>query len=337
MGYEVDFLPVKSGGAAISVRWGQPGDYKVLVYDAGTALSGAQMVAHIQNLYMTSHVDYLVSSHPASDHMDGLPVVLGKLTVGELWMQRPWAYSRRLRSAMGPARALESLAKSRGVPVFEPFAGANVGPFVVLSPGHDWYVDALLPAFNAKFDGKFDGPGEGASQRIARLLEFVHLLDRWTRRYARERLRAHATTTAENESSAVLYGEFGGQGVLLTGRAGVQALDAGATFAERLGVDLPSQLCLLQAPNAGNLNHVSTQVLDRIVGQSTPAAQRKHTKSAFVSISIEARQRLSRILTEALSRRGALSFATRGVSLHHWHEMPDRGWYRTQPDTLLEI
>ncbi len=42
MGYEVDFLPVRSGGAAISVRWGRPGNYKVLVYDAGTAVSAVR-------------------------------------------------------------------------------------------------------------------------------------------------------------------------------------------------------------------------------------------------------------------------------------------------------
>jgi len=332
MGYEVDFLPVRSGGAAISVRWGRPGNYKVLVYDAGTAVSGEQMVAHIEKLYMTSHVDYVVSSHPASDHMGGLAVVLAKLTVGELWMQRPWACSRRLRSTMAPARTLEKLATARGIPVYEPFAGANIGPFVVLSPGHDWYMDALLPAFGAQ-------PGnspKSAALPFAKFREFVHSLDHWTRRYPRERLRPDAATTAENESSAVLYGEFDGRGVLLTGRAGVRALDAAASFAELLGIDLPSRLCLLQAPNAGSLDHVSTKVLDRIVGQSKPQSQRRYTKSAFISISVDARQRLSRALAEALNRRGAISFVTQGMSLHHWHEMPDRGWYRAKP-TLLKI
>jgi hypothetical protein len=109
-----------------------------------------------------------------------------------------------------------------------------------------------------------------------------------------------------------------------------------ASFAELLGIDLPSKLCLLQAPNAGSLDHVSTKVLDRIVGQSKPLPQRKYTKSAFISISIEARQRLSRALTEALNRRGAISFTTQGLSLHHWHDMPDRGWYKAKP-TLLQI
>lgn len=324
MGYEVDFLPVKSGGAAISVRWRDEGMYRVLVYDAGTAVSGEQMVAHIEKLYMTSYVDYVVSSHPASDHMDGLAVVLRKLTVGELWMQRPWVYSEDLRTAMAPARELRKLAETRGIPVYEPFAGASIGPFVVLSPECDWYLDTLLPAFGTQPPGS----GRSAARRIAR---FVRSLDHWTRRYASERLRPGVATTAENESSAVLYGEFDGRGILLTGRAGVQALGAAATLAEHLGIDLPSKLCLLQAPNGGSLDHVSAEVLDRIVGQSKPSSQRKHTKSAFISISLEGRQRLSRILTEALNRRGATTFATQGMSLHHWHGMPDRGWYRAKP------
>ena len=36
MGFEIDFLPVGNGdssGDAIAVRWGIPGDYRVLVYD----------------------------------------------------------------------------------------------------------------------------------------------------------------------------------------------------------------------------------------------------------------------------------------------------------------
>ena len=149
-------------------------------------------------------------------------------------------------------------------------------------------------------------------------------------------MRPDAATAAENESSAVLYGEFDGRGVLLTGRAGVQALDAAATFAENLGIDLPSKLCLLQAPNAGSPDHVATKVLDRIVGRNKPPSERKYTKSAFVSISTEARQRVSRALAEALNRRGAASFATQGLSLHHRYEMPDRGWYWAKP-SLLKI
>lgn len=313
MGYEVDFLPVRAGGAAICARWGTPGNYKVLVYDGGTAVSGERLVAHVEQLYMTSRVDYVVSSHPACDHAAGLAVVLRKLKVGELWMQRPWAYSDGLRTELPVARALKQLADAKRIPVREPFAGAEIGPFTVLSPERDWYMNSLLPDFGRSATR----PGHGLAA----------LIRHWTRR----RLSNHAATTAENESSAVLYAEFDGRGVLLTGRAGVRTLDAAATFAEQLGMDLPARLRLLQAPNGGSADHLSPTVLNRIVGPCTPRDGRSHTKSAFISVSLEGGQRASRAVTKALDRRGVLSFVTQGVSLHHWHRMPDRGWYRARP------
>ena len=108
MGYEVDFLPVEAGGAAICVRWGTPGNYKVLVYDGGTVDSGEHLVRHVESHYMTSRVDYVVSSHPACDHSAGLAVVLRKLRVGELWMRR--ARCNNLRIQRGSLFANPSLA-----------------------------------------------------------------------------------------------------------------------------------------------------------------------------------------------------------------------------------
>jgi hypothetical protein len=51
---------------------------------------------------------------------------------------------------MGAAQRLEQLALTQGIPVYEPFAGALIGPFTVLSPRSQWYADTLLPAFGAR-------------------------------------------------------------------------------------------------------------------------------------------------------------------------------------------
>lgn len=144
-------------------------------------------------------------------------------------------------------------------------------------------------------------------------------------------MREGATTSAENESSAVLYGNFDGRGVLLTGRAGLRGLHAAADHAELLGIDLPARLRLIQLPNLGNPEHVSMSVLDRIVGRCTPGKEPAYTKSAFISVGPDARDDASRVVTQALKARGAASYETRGVSLHHAHEMPYRGWYRAKP------
>lgn len=65
-GYEVDFIHVGTGeknGDAIAVRYGEPNAYKVIVYDGGTKASGEALVEHIEKVYGTTHVDYVVNSH----------------------------------------------------------------------------------------------------------------------------------------------------------------------------------------------------------------------------------------------------------------------------------
>lgn len=154
---------------------------------------------------------------------------------------------------------------------------------------------------------------------------------------ARHRYQASSaarTASVRNESSVVVYGDFEGRGVLLTGRAGVRALGAAADCAERLGLDLPSTLRLLQLPNKGSAANLSTSILDRLVGPALRKSGGGYTKSAFASVSLDATGVPSRTVTDALTRRGVASFATRGMSLHHAHEMPDRGWYTAKPSAL---
>jgi glyoxylase-like metal-dependent hydrolase (beta-lactamase superfamily II) len=104
-GYEVDFFPVGSGdksGDAIVLRYGEPGSYKVMVVDGGTKESVQKIVDHIKEHYGTTHVDYLVNTHPDADHASGLGVVLEQLTVGEVWVHRPWEYAEEIRHWFNP-------------------------------------------------------------------------------------------------------------------------------------------------------------------------------------------------------------------------------------------
>ncbi|MEJ7687725.1 MAG: hypothetical protein WKG52_12440 [Variovorax sp.] len=314
MGYEVDFFPVVTGGAAVTVRWGTPGRYKVMVYDGGTRASGERVVEHLRAHCKIQRVDYLVSSHPDPHHAEGLACVLERLTVGELWMHRPWT-----RTEHGPgwkaAHRVEQLALDKGIPIHEPFAGAAIGPFTVLSPQRQWYLESLLPAFSA--------------------VPSLHGLTRWVR-YAVAALgrpweleplpRAQVPVRAQDQSSAVLYGEFEGRGVMLTGDAGMEALEEACSFAEQLGFRIPLNLRLLQVPHQGRPEHLSSALLDRIVGGRQPQEQRLRAKSAFISVARHAPPSSYRVVTDALKRRGALSFATEEVQLQHSHEMPERGW-----------
>ncbi len=326
---EVHFLPVGNrykSGDAIAVRWGQPGASKVLVYDGGSTESGKALVTHVRERFRSPRVDYVVSSHPDGDHASGLLAVLQRMEVGELWMHRPWLHSgaardavlarrpaatpleSRLRSKLRAARKLEMGALQRGIPVHEPFQGADIGGWRVLSPSRDWYLHQLLPAFGQPLPTPAPAVASPSTAPADR--------ESWGLELLRESVR----TSADNEASVVLWGEFDGQGVLLTGDAGIQALRRAADRAQAEGIDLPARLSLLQVPHHGSRHNVSPSVLDRLLGPRKPQDDGQATKRAFVSAGAGSTAHPHAMVTNALLRRGATPYATRGQVL--WHGQP---------------
>ncbi|MBT2301347.1 hypothetical protein J7E70_12830 [Variovorax paradoxus] len=84
-------------------------------------------------------------------------------------------------------------------------------------------------------------------------------------------------------------------------------------------------------PNQGRPGNLSSRLLDRIAGEHQPRDQRRYTKSAFISVGRDALSFDYKIVTDALRRRGIMSFATQGMQLHHAHDMPERGWCPAGP------
>jgi len=346
MGYEIDFLPVGNGdssGDAIAVRWGTPGNYKVLIYDGGTSDSGEALVNHVRQHYQTERADYVVSSHPDNDHASGLSVVLEELEVGELWMHRPWEYSsvirdyfhdgrltdeslaERLKTKMRAAYALEELATEKGIPIHEPFQGSAIGPFNVLSPERDWYVHELIPGFEKSPKQKAEK--STTNDILAALAEAIRMAGAWiAETWNVELLREDVETSSENESSVILFADFDGRGVLLTGDAGIQALNRAADFAVLYAVDLPTRLKFVQVPHHGSRHNVSTSVLNRIVGPRRLVNDGTFSKAAYVSAGKESTTHPRKMVINAFIRRGASPVATKGWNIRHSHQMPDRGW-----------
>lgn len=345
--YEIDFLPVGKGdrsGDAVCVRYGTPGNYKVMVYDGGTQESGQQLVDHIRQHYGTSHVDYVVCSHPDADHASGLSVVLENLTVGELWMHRPWEHSavicayfrdgritdaslaERLKNKMAAAYALEKLALEKGIPLKEPFKGASVGAFHVMSPEKDWYVHTLIPDF-AKSPEKKAAAGVDESFLKSLYTSAINLAANVAESWGFETLREDVSTSAENESSVVLYGVIAERGVLLTGDAGIQALSDTATYAESHGISLPDRLKFVQVPHHGSRNNVSPSVLDRLIGPKASSPVTDARLTAFVSAAEGSGIHPRKMVVNGFVRRGAKVVATSGQSKWHHHNMKWReGW-----------
>lgn len=354
--YEIDFLPVGNGdrsGDAITVRWKDGNNFKVLVYDGGTQQSGQELVDHIKKHYGTDTIDYLVNSHPDADHASGLSIVLDQLNVKEVWIHRPWEYSaiirdyfhdgritdaslaERLKSKMAAAYAIEELALEKNISIHEPFQGCQIGPFTVLSPEKDWYIHDLIPAF-AKSPEQKTVVAEATGRILISFAEGLRKVADWiAEKWDGESLREDVETSAENESSVILFSIFGTRGILLTGDAGVETLDRAATYATALGHDLPNLLRFVQIPHHGSRNNVSTSILDRIIGARKPIDDGEYTKTAYISAAKGSTTHPRKMVVNAFLRRGTRVVATQGQSKCFYVDMPPRdGWVSATPLTF---
>ena len=346
VGYEIDFLPVGNGersGDAIALRCRDDtlGD-QIMVIDGGTQESGQALVNHIRKYYRSSTVHHVVNTHPDADHASGLTVVLGEMEVKTLWMHLPWGHSNeilgffrdgrittkslsnRLIEALTAAHELYDLAIAKKIPIREPFAGETIGPFVVLSPDREWYK-TLLADFRSTPAAKTEygiRSGVGLIGKLRTVSETImSVFEKWDI----ETLSEDGQTSAENESSVVLFGNLAQEGVLLTGDAGLQALERAAIFSEWMNWDLAGK-GFVQTPHHGSRNNVSPSILDRVVGPRVSKSAGPH-KTTFVSASAKSETHPRRVVTNAFKRRGCRVHVTRGTTWHHRQNMPSRdGW-----------
>ena len=362
MPFEIDFLPVGTGersGDAIAIRYAANGGHKILVYDGGTKESGQALVDHVRTYYGTDFVDDVVNSHPDNDHASGLSVVMEQLRVGTLWMHQPWNHShlicsyfkdgritseslaRRLQEKMRAAYDLELIAQRRRIQIKEPFQGDQIGLFHVLSPSREWYVHDLIPAFEKSPEVKqaeeIAAPGQ-AYAFLKALAEAARNGLTWVaERWDVELLREDVETSAENESSVILYGHMqeDQEGLLLTGDAGIRGLNVAADYLESHQISAPQHVKFIQVPHHGSRHNVSTSTLDRLVGPKLLLPTGDGSKVAYVSASAESKTHPRKMVTNAFIRRGARVIATQGQKKCYSRGMPGRqGWGPETPMTF---
>lgn len=343
MAYEIDYIPVgdgERGGDAIVLRFGNISGPKeqqsVIVIDGGNKESGELLVKHIKEVYLTSEVNIVISTHPDQDHASGLSIVLENLNVKALLMHKPWEHGDeiknffkdgritasgledRIEKSLQNASDLEAIAKRKNIPIFEPFQGMDLqGIIHVLGPSKDYYEN-LLPHLK-------DMPTPKASLGIfAPVIRKAEDAVRWLEDNMNVDLLTddEDPTSASNNTSTIILFNLDGHKLLFTGDAGKTALWNAIAYAE--GLPVPIQLFnlrFLDVPHHGSKRNINSKILKKIKAQT-----------AFVSAPKNSDKHPAKKVTNALQKHGAGVFVTRGSQLLHHNQGNARGWGNAQAE-----
>lgn len=353
MAYEIDFIGVgeeaKKDADAIAIRWkDNDGNFRVGVYDGGLQVHGEKLVEFLNQYYFenckNACIDFVVCSHSDLDHVSGLKSILENFKVKALYMNRPWEFAKdimddvninltdgritenslqdRLRDKYQYICELEEIANEKEVPIYDAFQGDVIEQkFTVLSPTKDFYLQLLVESEKTPIEGN-DTENIVAESFIKRAFSYVmSLLETWKK----EELKEDVSTSAENEMSVVLLGEMDEENFLLTGDAGIRALDSSIQFSDASNVSLKDTVKFFQIPHHGGRHNVSPSILNALIGNIIDE-ETNPTKSAFVSVAKDSEHPLQMVVN-AFTRRGVKVYKTDGNVIHHHRNMPDRdGW-----------
>lgn len=342
MPYEIDYLPVGDGeksGDAICLRFGNltgpRSEQTIMVIDGGDKTSGEALVAHIREHYGADNegyndVDYVVSTHPDGDHASGLCTVLEELKVGTLLMHRPWEHASDIKDAFADGRwtvrglgekiekslkhanELESIAAKKGVGIVEPFEGIKTsdGTIHILGPSKDFY-QKMLTGFRSTPTPKVEtGLLNALFRKVEEVIKYVD------DRYDLDLLNDEDdSTSAENNTSAIILLTLGDRKILFTADAGKTALLNAIAYATSLNISLTG-LELMHVPHHGSRRNLNSKILKQMNG-----------RIAHVSASGENKKHPSKRVTNALFKHGAQAVnVNRKQSVLYHHMGNFRGW-----------
>lgn len=325
--YEIDALKVGNldDADAMTARFTDPvtGSMRHIVVDAGWQADGDRVVEMIQGHYGAPDVvDLAIVTHPDGDHIGGMATVLEELNVAELLIHR---IDERGGSQLPAAKAvsdLVGLAHDRGTRVTEPAPGLQRfdHAVTVLGPS-DTYYDDLVQEQVAEHLSK-------TVRKESSLAEAARsLADRFLSQLPVEVPFSDGPgTNPRNNSSVITLLQFDGFRALLTGDAGVPALERALDFADLVGLPA-SQPNLAKIPHHGSRRNGSSALFNRMLGPTTANS----VGNCYVSVvsDTDPKHPSGRIMN-AYANRGFANFWTLrvGISLL-WQSsgLPQRSGY----------
>ena len=274
------------------------------------------------------------------DHVSGLKRILEEFEVKKLYMNRPWLYiddvwdsvndgritkeslCERLKKQYKYISELEEIAEEKNINICEAFQGKILeDKLEILSPSKDFYLELMIESNKTPLEKS--NVSESAVRKIVNgLVQYVkNLIESWQD----EKLREDVETTSENEMSVVVLGKMDEENFLLTGDAGIRALDSAIVYAEEKNEAIKDTVKFLQIPHHGGRRNVSPSILDRLIGGIVDE-DKTIGKTAYVSVAKDSDHPLQMVVN-AFTRRGVKVYKTEGNIIHHHKNMPDReGW-----------
>ena len=326
--FEIDFLDVESkkSGDAIPIRYSIDGVTRIHIIDGGFQDTGDKIINHINTYYDNpSTIDAVIVSHSDGDHAGGLRQVLETFDVSELWMLRPWLYAdelidrfprwsnvenltRRLKEIYPNIAALEEIAEAEEIPIFEPFQSAKIGEFIVLAPTKERYLDLVVESEKTP-----ESTGESSQSLLERGRTFVEKVISFVKTAWGVEVFSPEETSSENEMSVVQYANLCDEKILLTADAGRGSLTEAADYAPSAGLTLPG-IDRFQVPHHGSRRNVSTETLDRWLGEKLPEQLKEGSENftAIISASKEDEDHPRKAVIRACIHRGAQVISTEG-------------------------
>jgi beta-lactamase superfamily II metal-dependent hydrolase len=329
--HEIDFLPVGDGensGDAIAIRFAHPEDgrWVHVIIDAGFQDDGEALVEHVQRYYETDHIDLAILTHPDGDHIGGMGEVMRGLSVDKLWLHDMGAHGGSSLPAASAVKDLVNVATERGTVVQEAWTGASDfgGALVVLGPDKNYYEELVQEQLEA---------APKAAVTAKALVEAARgLWDRIVSGLGVEIPFDAKEVTPRNNSSMIVLFQLDGQNHLLTGDAGVPALERAWDAAETR--DLSDVPHFVQIPHHGSRRNASSAWLNRLLGGT---GQAEGARTAFVSVVKGSDKHPSGRVVNAYIRRGCTVVPTAGGSISHAEETPSRpNWGPARPIPPME-
>lgn len=282
MKYEIDFLSnssVNQDSDSILFRYMPEGaqEFVHVLYDGGVKAFGETIDKHLRDYYNTEKLDYVIISHPDNDHTSGIIELFGKIKIEKIYMNCPWNYiedlwtyvddgrktkeslKQELYSSYPNVKEIEDLANEYSIPVLPVFQGSYITDEIkVLSPSKTFYIEQIVDSSKNSLAEKNSG---------IKFIEVVNsiksfIFESFT---GEDTLRENVSTSAENETSVILHLGLSTYNVLLTGDAGIKALDAAYNHGISNNIQFENYN-LIQIPHHGSRHNISSSILDKITG-----------------------------------------------------------------------